>query len=65
MQYPVGPQGGEMPSGPAKDQVRPGAEGDPTGLSDPYGRYVRERALPFDTTLLTPRNAALDGSPTL
>ncbi len=54
-----------MPSGPAKDQVRPGAEGDPTGLSDPYGRYVRERALPFDTTLLTPRNAALDGSPTL
>ncbi|MGW3680460.1 hypothetical protein [Streptomyces prasinus] len=54
-----------MPSGPAKDQVRPGAEGYLTELTDPYGRYVRETALPFDTTLLTPRNAAPDCSPTL
>ncbi len=54
-----------MPSGPAKDQVRPGAEGDLAELTDPYGRYVRETPLPFGTTLLTPRNAAPDCSPTL
>lgn len=37
-----------------KALVRPGAEGDLTALTDLYNQYVRETAITFDTTALTP-----------
>ncbi|MFF3933458.1 GNAT family N-acetyltransferase [Streptomyces hirsutus] len=43
-----------MSSDYTKAQVRPGAEGDLTALTDLYNRYVRETAITFDTTVLTP-----------
>ncbi|MFC5953428.1 GNAT family N-acetyltransferase [Streptomyces pratens] len=43
-----------MASEHAKTQVRPGSEGDLTALTDLYNQYVRETAITFDTTVLTP-----------
>ncbi|MFD3822586.1 GNAT family N-acetyltransferase [Streptomyces sp. NPDC058625] len=43
-----------MSSDYAKAQVRPGAEGDLTALTDLYSQYVRETPITFDTAVLTP-----------
>ncbi|MGY0067956.1 N-acetyltransferase family protein [Streptomyces sp. QTS137] len=43
-----------MSSDYAKAQVRPGAEGDLTALTDLYNQYVRETPITFDTAVLTP-----------
>ncbi|MFF9508171.1 GNAT family N-acetyltransferase [Streptomyces sp. NPDC014724] len=43
-----------MPNIQAEVQVRPGIEGDLVALTDIYNHYVRETALTFDTTPLTP-----------
>ncbi|MDN3293025.1 N-acetyltransferase family protein [Streptomyces ficellus] len=43
-----------MPHGKEEVQVRPGAEGDLTALTDIYNHYVRETAITFDTVPFAP-----------
>ncbi|MFD7701425.1 GNAT family N-acetyltransferase [Streptomyces caelestis] len=43
-----------MPSEHEEVQVRPGAEGDLTALTDLYNHYARETAITFDTAPFTP-----------
>ncbi|MFF9759783.1 MULTISPECIES: GNAT family N-acetyltransferase [Streptomyces] len=44
-----------MPAEHEEVQVRPGAEGDLTVLTDPYDHSVRETAITFDTAPFTPQ----------
>ncbi|GAA2247262.1 hypothetical protein GCM10010415_01650 [Streptomyces atrovirens] len=46
-------RGGPRPSEHEEVQVRPGAEGDPTALTDLYDHYARETAITFDTAPFT------------
>ncbi|WP_171166803.1 GNAT family N-acetyltransferase [Streptomyces sp. I05A-00742] len=44
----------QKPQAPQDVQVRPGAEGDLTALTEIYNHYVRETAVTFDITPFTP-----------